>query len=244
MKMEQILAQLLDEMNAIQEKMDSDQEEIRINQERMDTKLGAEIKTIQDKKDSHNEKLMAIMKTNKEQITAKMDDWIEGMEECVGKLAVNPQKSDAIVEHQEVPTEEASVKLIIALKKRHGDRHLAVGCRRKLKKRTKDNGGSWKKLAAACSGTTGHAGMAQCIGHSRQGQGQDIVLRGTSKRWMFGKRSRPKPESNNSIRGQGLRQQLHLGSKRAFNKIIRWIFGLEIMKQAVRISSRLWKVRD
>jgi hypothetical protein len=41
-----------DEMNAIREKMDSDQEEIRINQERMDAKWGAEIKTIRDKKDS------------------------------------------------------------------------------------------------------------------------------------------------------------------------------------------------
>jgi hypothetical protein len=38
MKTEQILAQVQDEMNAIREKMDSDQEEIRINQERMDAK--------------------------------------------------------------------------------------------------------------------------------------------------------------------------------------------------------------
>jgi hypothetical protein len=45
------------------------------------------------------------MKTDKEQITARMDDWIEGTEECVEKLTANPETSDTIVEHQEVPKE-------------------------------------------------------------------------------------------------------------------------------------------
>jgi hypothetical protein len=91
---------------------------------------------------------------------------------------------------------------------------------------------------------TCHAGIAQCMGHGWQGQGQDIVVRGTSKRQMLRKRSRQKPESNNGIRGQGMKWHLHLGSKREFNQTIRQIFRLEIMKHAVRISSGLWEVKD
>jgi hypothetical protein len=39
---------------------------------------------------------------------AKMDARIEGMEACVGKLEANPEKSNAIAEHQEAPKEEAA----------------------------------------------------------------------------------------------------------------------------------------
>jgi hypothetical protein len=45
-------------------------------------------------------------------------------------------ESEAVAEHKEVPKEQAAVKPVRSLKKRHGDRHLAVGRRRKPKKRT------------------------------------------------------------------------------------------------------------
>jgi hypothetical protein len=61
------------------------------------------------------------------------------MEAYLGKtgatyLEANPEiESDAA--HKEVPKEEAAAKTVGALKKRHGDRHLAVGCcRRKVPK--------------------------------------------------------------------------------------------------------------
>jgi hypothetical protein len=41
---------------------------------------------------------------------AKMDAWIERTEACVGKLEANPEKSDTVVEHQEVPKEETLVE--------------------------------------------------------------------------------------------------------------------------------------
>jgi hypothetical protein len=63
-------------------------------------------------------------------------------------------------EHEEVPKEEASVNTFRALKKRHGDRHLAIGRCGQPKKWTQGDGGSWKKLAATCRGMTHHAGMA------------------------------------------------------------------------------------
>jgi hypothetical protein len=55
-------------------------------------------------------------------------------------------ESEAV--HEEVPKEEAAVKTLRALKKRHGDRHLEVGHRGKQKERTQGDGGSRKTLAA------------------------------------------------------------------------------------------------
>jgi hypothetical protein len=48
-KVDLILACLLAEMNAIQEKIGSDLEKMETNQERMDAKIGAEVRTIQVK---------------------------------------------------------------------------------------------------------------------------------------------------------------------------------------------------
>jgi hypothetical protein len=48
-------------------------------------------------------------------MTAKLDAWIERMEVCVEKLEANPQKLDSVVEHLEVPKEEATVETITAL---------------------------------------------------------------------------------------------------------------------------------
>jgi hypothetical protein len=91
--------------------------------------------------------------------------------------------------HEEVPKEAAAVKSSGALKKQHGDRHLTVGCCKKLKRRTQGNRGSRSKLAAARRGMTRCAGVAQC-----KGQLMDDVAKGTPKGWTFGKKRRPKPE--------------------------------------------------
>jgi hypothetical protein len=55
-------------------------------------------------------------------------------------LEKNPEEKEIVAEQQQVPKEEDAVKTVRALKKRHGDRHLAVRCRRKPKKRIQ---GKW-----------------------------------------------------------------------------------------------------
>jgi hypothetical protein len=55
-------------------------------------------------------------------------------------------EAESVAVHVEVPKEEAAVETIGALKKQHGDRHMAVGRRRQLQNR----------LAAARRGFTGH----------------------------------------------------------------------------------------
>jgi hypothetical protein len=63
------------------------------------------------KMETNKEKMMAKLVAHHKRMTAKMDAWIEGMEACVGKLET-PEKSDAIMEHQEVPKAEAAVETI------------------------------------------------------------------------------------------------------------------------------------
>jgi hypothetical protein len=55
-------------------------------------------------------------------------------------------------------------------------------------------------------------------GHSRQGPCKDDVACGTPKGRTFGKKCRGQPECNNGIKDIGLKGQLRLGSKKAFNK--------------------------
>jgi hypothetical protein len=51
-------------------------------------------------------------------------------------------KTEFVAVHGEVLKEEASVGTVRALKEQYGDRHLAVGRLRQLKKRTQNDGGS------------------------------------------------------------------------------------------------------
>jgi hypothetical protein len=66
------------------------------------------------------------------------------METCLESK--EPISVESESKHQESPKEEATVETFKALKERYGDRHLAVGHHRKLKKRIQGDGGSQKKL--------------------------------------------------------------------------------------------------
>jgi hypothetical protein len=68
---------------------------------------------------------------------------------CLDKMEANPGELQTVAVHQEVPKQEAAVEMIVDLKDRPGDRHLAVRSRRQTKKRTHVDGGSRQKLAAA-----------------------------------------------------------------------------------------------
>jgi hypothetical protein len=162
---------------------------------------------------------------------AEMGAWQKEMSACQETMKACPESQEPTsvevqseLEHPEVPKEEEAVKSSAALKKRHGDWHLAVRRHKKPKKRTQGNGGSSKKVAATCRGMNRHAIPAPSKGHGRQGQSKDKAVQGNSKGQTFRKRRRPRPECNNGIRDRGLRQQLQLKSKRAFKKTIRQIF--------------------
>jgi hypothetical protein len=64
------------------------------------------------------------------------------------KIGAIPEEMKSEAEHEKVPKENAAVKTVRALKKRHRGRLLAEGRRGKLKERTQVNGGCRKKLVA------------------------------------------------------------------------------------------------
>jgi hypothetical protein len=74
--------------------------------------------------------LLKEIKTNQ----AKMDAWLAEMGAWQKETTDLSKETTSLVveseaEHEEVPKEEATVKPGRALKKQHGDRNLAVGCR-------------------------------------------------------------------------------------------------------------------
>jgi hypothetical protein len=61
----------------------------------------------------------------------------------------------------------------------------------------------------------------------------------TAKKWR-----QKGPGCNNNIRNQHLRQHLHTGSKKAFNRSVRETLRLEVVNQVVKTSIGLYKMSD
>jgi hypothetical protein len=178
----------------------------------------------------------------------------EATEACVESTEPTSVETESVVVHEVVPKEEAAVQTFRALKERYEDRYLAVEHRRQLKKRTQGDGGSRKKLTAACRRMTHRAGTARRKGRCHKGptvdqrrrkyRTRDKVARGTSKGRTFGKRRRAQPECNNGVRNRDLKERLRLGSRRTFGRIFRKTVELEIAKQTVGTSIGLQKMSD
>jgi hypothetical protein len=94
MEMEQMMAHLLAENR-------TNREEMRDGQELLKEEMTARLAKMNAKLDAYYERMIA-----------KMDAWIEGTVAHVGKLEANPEKSDAVAEHQEVPKEKATHRKI------------------------------------------------------------------------------------------------------------------------------------
>jgi hypothetical protein len=115
----------------------------------METKIGSEIKTIQEKVDAIQEKVINGQEDMKGQV-GSLVSWISVSQEemkalldaCLEKLEENPGELQCIVVHQVGPKEEAAVEIIVALNDWLGDRHLAVGCCQQTKTRPRTMVGS------------------------------------------------------------------------------------------------------
>jgi hypothetical protein len=185
--MEQIMESLLAKTEAI---------------ERMEAKIGAEIKTILEKMDSNQEKMDDGQEETKSQVGSLASRIHVNQEEmkymfdaCLEKMETNPKEKEAVEEQQEVPKNEAAVETIEALEDRYGDGHLAVGRRRQPKKWTQGDGGSRQKFAAARGRVTRRAVPAP-----RKGPVKDDVVCGAPKGQTFERRRRALPKRNSGIR--------------------------------------------
>jgi hypothetical protein len=128
--MEQILARLLAEMNAIQERMEA----------KRDANEGKTNAWLEEMK-AWQKETMACQEAT-EVCLEKTQAYLESKEPTPVEMA-------STAEHLAVSKQEAAVEKVRALEDRYGDRHLAVGHRRQPKKRTEGDGGSWQKFAAA-----------------------------------------------------------------------------------------------
>jgi hypothetical protein len=229
--------------------------------------------------EANQEEIIVKMDTHQESMRASINAWRkettacqEAMEACLDSKEPTSLEVVSEVEHEEVPKEEAAVKTVGALKKRHLDRHLAIGHRGQPKKQTQGNGGSWKKLAIICRKMTHQAGVTWHKGRGHKGPTveqrrrknwtTENFTRGTPKARTFGKKRRVPPECNNDIRDRGTIRQLHLRLETTTGNSIRGrstrqelllgsvktyenhrqTHALDIMKRTVGTSIKLWKI--
>jgi hypothetical protein len=97
-------------------------------------------------------------------LVSRRDAHEEGMMACLGKMEVmdlkaNPEEIQSEAEHQEVPKEQATVKPVGGLRKRHRGQNLAA------ERHCKPKDWSWRTLASACRRTTCLAKVAQRNGN-------------------------------------------------------------------------------
>jgi hypothetical protein len=184
MEMEQMMACLLAEISTNREEMRANQQLLKEEMlAKMEAKAYDNLKKI--KESIKTNQATARLRQIKVEMMAKMDSQLEKMEACLGKmeaidLEANPEGMESKAVH-EISKKEDTVQTVRALRKWYGDWNLAIGGRGKLKKRTQGNGGSKKKLAAACRGMKHCAIPAWHKGHSGQEPGRDNVARGTPK---------------------------------------------------------------
>jgi hypothetical protein len=163
-------------------------------------------------------------------LVSRMDARLKGKKDCPGAMEVLSKRKKATTEmtnvaaHPEDSNGTTREETIGATEDRSRDRRLAVRRRGRPEKRTQGDCGSRQKLAAA-PGRLTHRALPAC----RKGR--------SHKRPMVEKRRWEGPKCIN-----GLKDQLRLGGKKAFNKTIRQTLGLEVAKRAVEFSIWLRKM--
>jgi hypothetical protein len=151
-----------------------------------------------------NHKTQSLQKACQETIACH-----EVMEACTEKIQSDPRMMQSVVEHEEVPKEEAEVMPVGGLRKRSGDRNPATRRRQKPKGRIQAGCESRKRLTVAGRRMTHCAGVAWLRRNVvRKDWTRNQAERGTPKRREDGERLWKGPECNNGIRDRGLREQL------------------------------------
>jgi hypothetical protein len=142
MKMEtqQMMELLLTRMDANQETMKTNQHVLLKTVKGMMVKMSA-------KMDAQHKKMMAIIDAHHERTVASL-----GKMEAKDFKAI-PEEMETVMEHQEIPKEDATVMPVGELRKRRRVCNLATVRSQKMKKRTRekaDSRGSWLPPAGRC----------------------------------------------------------------------------------------------
>jgi hypothetical protein len=219
---------------------------------------------------AHYERMIAIIKTCLEEMEAVAEHQEVPAEEAAVKSSGKMKKrhrgrylaAGRRGEPNELTRQDCGSRRKLAAACRKVSRHAAVIWRKKnvfRKIRTQGNCGPRKELAAAGRKTTHHAEVAQRKGRGLQGRSHEgpsveqgrrknhnmnKFERGTRKGRTLRRRQLMRQEGTNGTRNRDFEKQLRLGSERTTSGIHKKTIGLEIVKRAVGISSRLRKIRN
>jgi hypothetical protein len=182
----------------------------------MEAKMETQIGSLERKMDSNQERTDAnlkALKADQREMKAELKAWLgemkacrEATEACEGvthacleeRKEPAPKETEVVAEPEEVPEGATDAETIGAAKDRSRDLHLAVGCRGRLKTRTKRDGRLRQECAATVRRLTRRFVPALRKGGLRKGPGK--------RRRRNGVRG-PGETSGSRMEGRGLKQR-------------------------------------
>jgi hypothetical protein len=195
---------------------------------RMTAKMEAKIDSSQEKMDAIEHKMLAKMETTQhrikahhEEMMAKMDAWRGVTPACPEKEEPAPEEPKAVAETEEVPEGAIGVT-----EDRSRNLRLAVGCRGRLKTRTKGDGRVRQVYAATIGRPTRRSVPAMRKGGLRRGPGKKCRRgsKGQNKAFRIGKRK---------MIGK---QRRRLERRRTFYEAVEPTLGPEVINLVVESS--------
>jgi hypothetical protein len=256
------MERILELLARMERKMDSNHAESEAERKASQEGMMAELKAIQHKWDAIEHE----RKAHHEEMRAEMDAWHGGVTHaCLEKKEPAPEETETVAEPEEVPERATEQETIEAAEDRTGEQRLAVGCRGRLKTRTKSDGRLRQECAATVGRPTRRFVPALRKGGLRKGPGQRCCrsgIGGRSKASRAGERGMAK---NNAVRetpegrmckkhrrahpecdhgDQGARERLLLEGKKMHRGATRQSLRLEITKLIFECSVRLREPRN
>jgi hypothetical protein len=221
--MEQLAELLKVQIGGLASKMEADQEKMDPIEQNMMAKMDA----MQAMMDSQVEETMA---------------WLGEMKACQGVTPAcleeeeepAPEETEVVAKSQEVPEGETDEEANRVAEDRSRNLRLAVGCRGRLKTRTKHDGGSHQECATAVGWPTRRSVPAM----RRRG-----LRRGPGKKCHHGLKGRGKT-SGNGMREMIGKQRRLLERKKMHSEAITKSLGMETAKLMVESPIRLRKPGD
>jgi hypothetical protein len=149
-------------LGGIEERISVDR---KANQEDLLTRMETKIDANQKKAEADKEEILARMKedtkANQEDLLAIMDNNLAVIRSTINafkeKMEPNPEEKEAVVEHQDIPTEDVAVMSVGEPRNRRKVWKSAAGRSGEPKKLNRGNHGSRRRLAAACRKVSRHA---------------------------------------------------------------------------------------
>jgi hypothetical protein len=158
--------QMMKILLAMQEDSKAWQEDMKTMQERAEAERKSDREEMKQEIRAAQKKIQENLKRTMEEMMnmnqAKTDGKLKELTETIEKTQTepSPEMMQPVGEHQEVPREEAAVIPVSGWKRRHRGRKQAAGRCGEPKELTRGEGGSRKKLAAACRKASRHATVA------------------------------------------------------------------------------------